>query len=78
MPTLLRCHRPRALPIHFRAVAPETQVVIAIGADFAAVSEPRGMLVASEAHVPRGAANSADSGWGHLTSLCGAHRNQVL
>jgi hypothetical protein len=44
-------HRSRALPIHLGAKTSETQIVIAIRADLAAVPKPRGMFSASKADV---------------------------
>jgi hypothetical protein len=67
-------HRPCPQSIHLRAVAAETQGVIAVRAHFPAISKPRRMLSASvtdvtfSATTPAGLALRLASGWGHLTS----------
>lgn len=67
-------HQPRPQPIHLRAVASETQVVIAVRADLPAISKPRRMLMACVADVTftattaGGPAMRLSKGWGHLTS----------
>jgi hypothetical protein len=67
-------HRSCPQPIHLRAVAAETQGVIAVRAHFPAISKPRRMLSASvtdvtfSATTPAGLALRLARGWGHLTS----------